>query len=293
MNKTTTIKRFVLTAMIVSISNVYSQKTPTFTKNSDPKPKELKWKLIKNMSDEFNKKKIDSKKWVTSGGWIGRPPGLFMQDNIHIENGSLNITAYKLDETITKNGKDFTHGGGYVASKKANKYGYYECRMKANKTFMSSTFWLINEKNYLRGCDKRTVELDIQECVGEINNDGAWAAYFDSSMHSNTHSRNIPEGCDYKKATKGANKKLASGKVYEDYHIYGAWWKNKNEVWFYLDGELVEKVTPPADFDIEMQLRMVVETYDWNPVPANGGMNGSKEERTTSYDWVRSWQLVK
>ena len=52
------------------------------------------------------------------------------------------------------------------------------------------------------------------------------------------------------------------------------------------------KVTPPADFDIEMYLRMVVETYDWNPVPKDGGMTGSKEDRTTTYNWVRSWQLV-
>lgn len=112
-----------------------------------------------------------------------------------------------------------------------------------------------------------------------------------SFYHSNTHSRNIPEGCDYLKATKGANKNLASGKVYEDYHVYGAWWKNKNEVHFFLDGKLTEVVTPPADFDIKMHLRMVVETYDWNPVPSDGGMTGTKEERTTSYDWVRVWQL--
>jgi len=37
---------------------------------------------------------------------------------------------------------------------------------------------------------------------------------------------------------------------------------------------------------------LVVETYDWNPVPADGGMTGTEAERTTSYDWVRTWELT-
>jgi len=80
--------------------------------------------------------------------------------------------------------------------------------------------------------------------------------------------------------------------VYDDFHVYGVWWKNKDEVLFFLDGKLIGKVNPPADYDIEMHLRMVVETYDWNPVPADGGMTGSKEDRTTTYNWVRTWKLV-
>ena len=69
------------------------------------------------------------------------------------------------------------------------------------------------------------------------------------------------------------------------------WWKSKSEVWFYLDGKLTEKVTPPADFDLDMYLRMVVETYDWNPVPEDGGMNLPLEDRTSTYNWVRTWKL--
>jgi beta-glucanase (GH16 family) len=283
---------FLTLTLIVSLS-VLGQKSPTFQKGQDPIPENKNWKLVKNMSDEFKGKQINTSKWLTGGGWIGRPPGLFMEDNITVKNGAVHIISTKLNSPITKNKKEFTHGGGYIGSKHSLKYGYYECRMKANKTFMSSTFWLINEGRNLSGCDKRTVELDIQECVGEINTTKPFAQNFDKSMHANTHSRNIPEGCDYLKATKGTNKNLESGKVYEDYHIYGAWWKNEKEVLFFLDGKLIETITPPANFDIPMHIRMVVETYDWNPVPADGGMTGSKEERTTSYDWVRVWKLKK
>ncbi|WP_282117227.1 family 16 glycosylhydrolase [Cellulophaga baltica] len=286
------LKITLLTSCLFAAGTVFAQKAPHFNEGEDPKPSSKQWKLIKNMSDEFDGKKVDEHKWQISGqGWIGRAPGLFQAENIKVDKGSLKITTKLLPQPIMKQGKEFTHGGGYVGSKNAMTYGYYECKMKANKTFMSSTFWMINESRELEGCDKRTVELDIQECVGQITNDAAWMKYFDQSMNSNTHSRNIPEGCDYE---KGSNKSKGDtgGKVYDDFHVYGVWWKSKDEVLFFLDGEFQSKVTPPADYDIEMYLRMVVETYDWNPVPENGGMNLSEEDRTTSYNWVRSWELV-
>ncbi|MDO7135838.1 family 16 glycosylhydrolase [Algibacter lectus] len=280
----------ILILLLVS-HTLLAQKGPFFKDGEDPKPKNAKWKLTKNMSDEFNGKKVNENKWQISGqGWIGRAPGLFQAENIKVEDGSLKITTRLLPQPITKQNKVFTHGGGYVGSRNGMTYGYYECEMKANKTFMSSTFWLINEGKGITGCDKRTTELDIQECVGEITNPAEWMKNFDQGMNSNTHSRNIPEGCDYE---KGSNKSgaLIGGKVYDDFHVYGVWWKSKDEVLFYLDGKLQGKVAPPADYDIEMYLRMVVETYNWNPVPEGGGMTASKEDRTTTYNWVRSWTL--
>lgn len=286
------IKQLTPLMVLLTANAISAQKGPHFLKGQDPKAANQKWELVKNMSDEFNGNKVDESKWQISGqGWIGRAPGLFQAENITVSDGSLKITTRLLPEPIVKQNKTFTHGGGYVGSRNAMKYGYYECEMKANKTFMSSTFWLINEPKELQGCDKRTTELDIQECVGQIVNTAEWMKNFDQSMNSNTHSRNIPEGCNYE---KGSNKAggLMNGKVYDDYHVYGVWWKSKDEVLFFLDGKFINKVKPPADYDIEMYLRMVVETYDWNKAPEDGGMNGSKEDRTTTYNWVRSWKLV-
>jgi beta-porphyranase len=287
-----TIKPTAFFTMLIVANLSFAQKSPQFEKGEDPKDKTSKWVLVKSMSDEFDGKKIDNKKWQSSGqGWIGRAPGLFLPENVKVSNGSLQITTTKMPQTVTKQGKTFTHGGGYVGSRESMTYGYYECEMKANKTFMSSTFWLINEGKGLEGCDKRTTELDIQECVGQIVNDAEWMKYFDQRMNSNTHSRNIPEGCNYEKGTSKGGGDIG-GKVYDDFHVYGVWWKSKDEVLFFLDGKLVKKVTPPADFNIPMSLRMVVETYDWNPVPADGGMNLPEADRTTTYNWVRSWKLI-
>ena len=55
---------------------------------------------------------------------------------------------------------------------------------------MSSTFWLINNQKDGEGCDVRTTELDIQECVGQVTTDQDWAQQKFREMGSNTHSRN-------------------------------------------------------------------------------------------------------
>ena len=270
---------------------VFGQRAPFFNTGEDPKPKDTKWKLVKNMSDEFKGKTINNKKWQYEGqNWKGRSPGLFLPENINVSDGFLKIKTTLLEKHVTKGGKTFTHGGGYVGSYKNNTYGYYECRMKANKTFMSSTFWLINEGRNEKGCDKRTTELDVQECVGRITSTKEFAKKMTNHMNSNTHSRNIPEGCDYPKDTKGAKAPLNTN-AHEDFHVYGVWWKSKDEVQFFLDGKFQSKLKPASDFNIPMHLRMVVETYDWNPAPEDGGMTGTLEDRTTLYDWVRVWDL--
>ena len=86
----------ILVICVFAISAISSaQKAPTFEKGNDPRPKDKKWKLVKNQSDEFKGSSLNKSKWVTGGGWIGRPPGLFMQDNIKVEDGSLKITALR------------------------------------------------------------------------------------------------------------------------------------------------------------------------------------------------------
>ncbi|WP_147302995.1 T9SS type A sorting domain-containing protein [Marinoscillum furvescens] len=265
---------------------------PYFQSGQDPKPSGKVWQKVNNLSDEFNGSSLDLNKWKNTdpSRWIGRAPGIFKQNTVSVANGELRITNYKLAQSEWHNGNEYTHAGGMVRSKNAGQPGwYYEARMKASKTFMSSTFWLINFRNEGSGCDVRVTELDIQECVGVVTSSQGWTQSFDESMHSNTHSRNVT--CSTPTGSNG-NSTATSGKVYAGYHVYGAWWKSPTEVQFFLDGNHVYTITPPADFDIGQYLNMVTETYDWNPVPADGGMNGTWDERTTRYSWVRTWKLV-
>ncbi len=275
---------FSILLFCITITQVKSQ-TPT-------PPNGKKWVKVNELSDEFNGNNLNTSKWaVNVSTWIGRPPGIFKQNAVKVKDGNLQFTAYKLSSAETVNGNRYTHAGALVRSLTNQTYGYYECRMKANKTFMSSTFWLINKRNEGSGCDVRVTELDITETVGVNSNGANWVNTTISSMNSNTHSRgtvcnNTPVGQEGGKASLGEPS-------WKGYHIYGAWWKNKDEILFYLDGKLVNKIKPPADFNLPMYLRLVTETYDWNPPKAGqDGMNDTAANRTTYYDWVHTYKLV-
>lgn len=266
---------------------------PTFMPNEDPKPFGKAWELIDNISDEFNDSTLNETKWENTNPqrWRGRAPGIFKPDVVSMADGNMRVTCRMLASPEVVNGDTFTHAGGNLYSRFAGQVGnYFECRMKANKTFMSSTFWLINTRNEGTGCDVRTTELDIQECVGQVVTSANWAQSFDESMHSNTHSRSTT--CQATPTGSAGGNAPTATKVWADYHVYGAWWKSPTEIEFYLDGEKAYTVTPKADFSLPMYLRLVTETYDWNPVPTDGGMTGSMDERTTFYDWVRSYRLI-
>lgn len=289
--------------VLLAMGSLYAQKKPYFLDEAYAKPSAGNWVLLETLSDEFNKtSQLDEDKWLTSPetyqGWKGRVPGIFAKEAIGVKKGKLRIRASKLAKPMPVlqrgEGRQWTHQGGLVRSKAQGMPGYYyECRMKANKTFMSSTFWLINQPERKGAiCDRRTIELDIVECVGMVMTDRKFAQNFDKSMHSNTHDRRPKNQDCQANASNGNNTNLEKGKVYEDYHVYGAWWKNSEEILFFLDGKYLYTVKPPSDFDLPMHIMMVVETYDWNPPQAGqDGMDNPLKERYTYYDWVRTWRL--
>ena len=272
--------------------NSPSSLMPFFTE-INPAPTTKKWTKVEVLSDEFTAKNLDEVKWKNTdpAQWIGRTPGLFKKNTVSQSDGNLKLTADLLPAPEVVNGNTFTHAGSYITSNNTAQVGYFiECRMKASKTFMSSTFWLINKRNEGTGCDVRTTELDIQECVGQVTGTASWTKTTDQQMGSNLHSRNT--SCPETPTGSIGGNTLLSAKASEDYHVYGAWWKSATEIEFYLDGKKVRTVVPVANFDLGMYMKMVVETYDWNPVPVDGGMNGTAQDRTTYYDWVRTWKLI-
>ena len=177
---------FVLFAVATLPSVVLGQ--PFFAPDQkDPKPSGKVWVAVENMSDEFDGTELDKSIWVgdpsaKGWGWIGRPPGLFQEDSITIENGMLNVTVGVLDEPVTVRGDEYKYHGAIVRSVHPGKVGdFFECRMKANRTEMSSTFWLITPLRVLP-----RLELDIQECVGKTSDlTDKWARNWNQIFHSN------------------------------------------------------------------------------------------------------------
>ncbi len=273
---------------------------PYFT--SDVKatiPEGMQWVKVENMSDEFETTTLDANKWhnnpKTDGfGWLGRPPALFDPENVSVKDGNLNVTTLKYDTPKTVNGIKFTHGGAILRSKNTGNSGmYYECRMKANKTVMSSTFWLSMKQSCNTGSSlpTRKLELDIQECVGRTSNNAApWSRNFDNNFHSNAFRHARP--CDVSKTEQIQGVVNFTEKNHSRYFVYGFWWKTPTDLRFYLDGEYKYSIVPSTDFDIDGYITMAMETYDWNPIDEDSIFEtASWDDRTTKYDWVRTWKL--
>ena len=285
-------QKCLLSILITLISAAFAYAQPVFVAGHDPKPSDQSWKPVTTLSDEFDGTSLDATKWQSNpigNGWVwdGRPPGLFRASNVTVKDGMMNVTVGKLDKPVVKNGNTFTHQGAIVRSINPGHVGwYFECRMKANKTVMSSTFWLMTKGN-----TKKKLELDIQECAGRTTDKTErWGQNWDQIFHSNTiHRRNPfnPENVQLQARMKTATKNS------ERFFVYGAWWKSPEEIQFYLDGHHAYSIRPKIAWDVPAYIQMAVETYSWNPIPEDGGLveSGTREERTTQYDWVRTWSL--
>ncbi|GHC42827.1 hypothetical protein [Roseibacillus persicicus] len=271
----------------------FGQDGPYFQKDQDPKPEGKTWTKVHKMSDEFQGSTLDLSKWQANPkgngwNWIGRPPALFRAENVVVKDGNMNVTVGKLEKPQKFGDSEYSYQGAIVRSHHAGQPGwYFECRMKANATEMSSTFWLMT-----KGQSEKKLELDIQECVGRVSpNADSWVKDWDQIFHSNLIHR-VNRHNPTKVQRQG--QKYTDSKNHERFFVYAAWWKSTDEVQFFLDGKYVYSITPNVKWDVPAFIQMAIETYDWNPLPADGGLvaSGNWEQRTTKYDWVRTWRLV-
>ncbi|WKX76606.1 family 16 glycosylhydrolase [Zobellia laminariae] len=212
------------------------------------------------------------------------------------------MTSKKLekDTIVHAYGRDITFnvGGAAVVSKKSTQFGYYECRVKAAATTMSTTFWFSSSNNFTgpNDCDKYGLEWDIHESIGREGDFSG--SYFASGMHSNAHFWYTDcdgEKHDYRAPqVKFEDSKLTS----EDFNIYGGWWENESTASYYYNNrapkhqKFYDKVKDKP-FDQPMYMRLVSETYPfpWIEIPTAEELN-DPSKNTVYYDWVRAYKLV-
>jgi beta-porphyranase len=269
----------------------------------DPTPTGKKWETITAMTDEFDGSEINSK-WHTEPAthphlkWVGRSPAMFKKENVKLNNGKLTIEVNKLPAPVTTYGwgtsgtlVEYTFSGGNLRSLVTTNVGnYHEVKMKMNKTEMGGGFWLMG---FNGNCNKKH-EIDITESVGiESKNMASWAKNqgWTEIYHSNAIRRE--DSCDSNQKRDSDYKKTPT-KNHERYYVYGCWRKSATELLFYLDGVYQYTLTPPVPFDQEMYLQFSIESYDWNPIPANGSFveTASLEDRTTFIEYIRSFKLI-
>lgn len=282
----------LLLLVLLAPRSFAAESAPFFAAGHDPKPADKSWYPVEKLSDDFEGSTLDSSKWQSEPkgngwNWVGRPPALFKASNVSLAEGEMRVTVGKLDQPVEKSGRNYTHQGAIVRSRNPGQVGwYYETRMKANQTEMSSTFWLMTKGN-----TNRRLELDIQECVGRTTDlTASWAKKWDRIFHSNAI-HHVSRFNSEKVQLQGSVR--TETKNWQRFYVYGGWWKSPDEIQFFLDGKYAYSIRPKVAWDLPAYLQMAIETYDWNPLPEDGGLveSGTKDQRTTRYDWVRVWRL--
>lgn len=314
MNKPLTL--LLLTGALYSCA-VAPDEATLHIQNLPEAPEGYKWVINEEFSDEFNGSELNTDLWYDkSPHWRnGRAPATFKAESVSVKDGYLNITNYVLDSPEGNDGKPgdkYLYAGGAVASKSESAlYGYYETRMKASMTSMSSTFWLTNNgvvvtETTPEGTTARvrvSQELDIIETMGVISTlakgEDSWNKNWNKQMNSNAHywrrSSDIPtEDIVGTRVDVASIETAPSG---ENFHTYGCWWVDANTVKLYFDGQYMYTIKPSTQYTDEplnqpMYMHLVTETYDWESGTTPEQL-ADKEAATTLYDWVRSYKLVK
>lgn len=274
-------------------------------------PAGFQWTVNPDFTDEFAGDKLNAEKWYDKSPYWrnGRPPATFKAYNVSTEKGYLRIKNSRLEPTEGNDGKPGTKyslAGGAVASKSDQAwYGYYEVRMKASPTPMSSTFWLKNLPQEVRYLDRngRQVteyhrqELDIIETMGTPTRFADWGRRFNANTH---YGLRVAGGKSPPNASSGSPKDNQADiePSAEAFHTYGLWWVDANTMHCYYDGKFLFTIHPdtqynPQPFARPMYMHMVTETYSWEPSLPTDEMLDDDTKNSTYYDWVRSYMLVR
>jgi beta-glucanase (GH16 family) len=201
---------------------------------------------------------------------------MFSADNVRLEHGYLALRSTpKLLVGPIPRSKFWVNSAILMSKSPIATNGYYEARISASDLAMTSSFWLQRPEE---------AEIDVTELFGHSSKQ-KWRARL---MASNTHYFGPSMGS--RKATPRYSPLHTAPSVF---HIYGAWWKDRRTVWFYLDGRKVYEVTTDHDrFTLPMYLIFDTEVFPELELPTLRSLtNGSRN--TMRVDWVRSWVLAE
>ena len=170
------------------------------------------WVKFEPLSDEFDGKDLDLKKWTRNlGWWKGRQPAPFSEKNVTVSDGKLHLTMRKekLSAELEKQGyHDYTSACLY--SKVRAHYGYYEVKAKPMNSAGSSSFWFQVEDT-----PGWLTEIDVFEIGGK-------AKGFEHKYNMTLHVFKTPQE---KKHWSVGGIWIAPWRLADDYHVYGLEWE--------------------------------------------------------------------
>jgi beta-glucanase (GH16 family) len=244
-----------LTQKIALPTSKTSQST-AFLPMSDPLNKGG-WVVYEPLSDDFDGTHLDTSKWRTHiEGWPGRPPALFVDHDVEVSHGTLQITMRKepVSSEYAKMGyHDYSTGA--VQSIESVLYGYFEVRAKAGKSAGSCAFLFAHKD------DKNWNEIDVFEMGGALpaSTSRVYMSvhnFLENGLEVNLHSSKLV--------------KMRSN-VADEFHVYGLDW-SADSLDFYIDGRLRRQL-PNTSWHIPATVIFDAETQvDWFGMPRDSDL---------------------
>jgi len=273
---------------------------PSFVSIEDTTPTDKKWVKSDELSDEFDS--WNSTKWFKST-WNYEAPVFMTKNstNSGVIDGNLWIKA-TLNESNPENRWFQT---ARIHSRSKVKYPVYtEARIKTAHISAFNTYWLNNGNSANRD------EIDIIENNSKPTCTNCEADDFPIRMKSHYHQADqnknpnwIRHEGDFLRTNLSTTNPLRNKGWNEDYHVYGAFWKDSKNVQFYLDGEpagsiLVgehwdDKTYNDREFtrDLEIIFDLWTNEADWlGGLPPKSELENNTIN-TMRIDWVRTWKL--
>ena len=265
---------------------VYFVVLPAFLVHAGPPlpPPGGHWVVMPELTDEFNVSELDTSKWYNYHPyWTGRTPSQFVPQNVAVSNGFLQLrmtTAVTNMADVQNPQYENWVEASCVSSKTrvAEPYCYYEASIKVGRLCMANAFWFHKPSSTVADSE----EIDVIENFGE-GQDPATT----NLMLMNTHY------C----AQNGAND-VSTPRRWQmpydsasDFHVYGMWRYETNDVRFYHNDSNVVSVVPGGPMNDKHYMFFCNEVQLWNGLPTLESLH-DPQRNTMTVDWVHSWRLV-
>ncbi|MGD0537320.1 MAG: hypothetical protein ABSC03_06700 [Verrucomicrobiota bacterium] len=241
-------------------------------------PTGFKWAVFPNLTDEFNLTNLDMTKWTNLHPyWTGRAPSQFFATNVSLANGKLILRQNSLVTNLLQvadPNNDIWIGSACVAFRvPLATNGFYEAKIKVSTVCMANAFWF----------QGNSTEIDVIENFGwPINRPGDL-----QQMLMNTHY--FPNGWNYDANTPTQWTMPTRGG--DEYHIYGVWWKDANNVWMYHNGQRVATITTGGPFTVPQYMFFDQEAFTWEGLPTVESLQ-DRTRNAMYVDWVHAWRLI-
>lgn len=268
------IKYLFLFIFLVTLSGRLSaQPTP---------PSGMKWEVVPALTDEFDS--WNSSKWGKSLWNYGEPVQM-LDKNSGVTDGKLWIKATLND------GQTRWFETSRIMSKTQISYPMYtECSMRTADISAYNTFWLNN------GNSENRDEIDIVENNAKpscgCQPDFPWQMNSQYFLVVNNDVERAKGNFDNRNLSN--DNPLKGVKWNEQFHRVGVWWKDKNNIQFYLDGEPAGEVTTSRDFTRQLNIIWDLWTIDatWSGGIANKADLLNDQINTMYVDWIHTYSMV-